>query len=297
MDDGSAYGGRCPGMDSLGDCKQLQALERKKLMAIDVSIDPPVLAPQSLLGQLNRRPGKVTWVSGEQGEQVKPLLNVNYDVTRIAEEILRVEQRIEYAHYTQYFIATLGVTKQMTAEEARQRAEEKMMVLGPVIERFQYDLLEHILDRLVDAIMFHGLAPAPPEELQGNVKYTYSGPLALIQQMVELGNIQQWIALAAQMAAGMKGKEGILDRIDEDEVIEIAAKILAVDPALITSYEDAKKMREARAQQMQQMQQAEAMRGMAEGAATLSKAQVGRQNGLEAMLGLNESTQNSLGNA
>lgn len=287
VDDGSPYGMRCPGMDSLGDSRQLQAMERKKLRAIDVAIDPPMVAPRTLFGKLNRRPGTVTWTEGESGaDSLRPLTNVQYNIGQVREEIAQAEKRIADAHFNSYFVSMLGVTKQMTAEEARQRAEEKMMILGPVVERFQFDLLDTVLDRNIDAIMFHKLAPPlPPEIADGFIKYSYSGPLALIQQLVELGNIERWLNVVSVMAANLQ-KVDALDRVDGDEVAEVSAKILAIDPALITSLQDAQKLRQARAQQAEQAAGAENAMNMAQGAETLSRAEMGGGNALEVMLGM-----------
>ena len=57
--------GRCPGMDALGDIKQLQQETRRKAQAIDKMVNPPLLADVQLKNQpMSLLPGGTTYVSG-----------------------------------------------------------------------------------------------------------------------------------------------------------------------------------------------------------------------------------------
>lgn len=282
VDDGTPYGARCPGMDCLGDCRQLQAMERKKLRAVDMSIDPPVKASQSLFGSLNRRPGTVTWVDSEQERaSVEPLMQIRYDINQISADIERTEKRIDRAHHRDFFLSLQRNQPQMTAKEVIARAEERVMILGPMIERFNYDMLEHVLNFVIDFIMFHGLAGEPPEELRGRIKYKFTGPLAMILEEARLGNITQWLELGGAVA-NYKQDPSIMDRYDGDEIVEIAARVLDVDEACLVPLEKAKQLRAERDQAAQQAAGMRGMLDMAKGVKDLSQADVGGANILEA---------------
>ncbi|MGZ0220231.1 MAG: portal protein, partial [Acidimicrobiales bacterium] len=66
---GEVYG-RSPGMDNLGDIKQLQHQQKRKAQAIDKMVNPPMVAPTSLKGKPSTvLPGQTTYVDPLQGSQ------------------------------------------------------------------------------------------------------------------------------------------------------------------------------------------------------------------------------------
>ena len=66
---GDVYG-RSPGMDHLGDIKQLQQEQKRKAQAIDKMVNPPMVAPTSLRGRPTTViPGGTTYVDATQGNQ------------------------------------------------------------------------------------------------------------------------------------------------------------------------------------------------------------------------------------
>ncbi|MCC8189342.1 MAG: hypothetical protein LIP77_01725, partial [Planctomycetes bacterium] len=140
-------------------------------------------------------------------------------------------------------------------------------------------------NRVIDFALFHGLVWEPPEIMGGRVKYKFTGPLAMILEEARLGNISQWLELGAAVA-NYKQDPGIMDRFDGDEIVELSARILDVDEALLVPSEEAKRIRQERDQAAQQAAAMQNAGAMAQGARDLSQTEFGEGNMLEAIAGL-----------
>ena len=181
----STYG-RSPGMTALGDCKQLQKMEDDKLWALSVMIKPPMNAPSSM-----KKQGGGTIVSAginfldvAQGMQgFVPTYQINPDFQNIAFEIDRVENRIRRNFNNHLFQSIIAAEKQMTAREVTERSAEKLVLLGPVLERLHTEALSVAIDRTMSIADRFNLLPEPPLEIQGQpLKVEYISLLAQAQK-------------------------------------------------------------------------------------------------------------------
>lgn len=130
--------GRSPGMDSLGDCKQLHVQQKRKGQAIEKMVNPPMQAPSQLYDRyVNTLPGQVTLVADTQGGGVKPLYEVRPDVSALIEDIMATQGRVRSAFFSDLFLMFAGDSRNQppTAFEVQMRQEEKLLALGPVLER------------------------------------------------------------------------------------------------------------------------------------------------------------------
>ena len=91
-----AYG-RSPGMDALGDIKQLQQEQKRKAQAIDKLANPPMVADVELKNQpASSIPGGVTYVSKKDGVGFKPAYeNFRPPIAEIMNDIEQVQNRIK----------------------------------------------------------------------------------------------------------------------------------------------------------------------------------------------------------
>ena len=90
-----AYG-RGPGMDALGDVKQLQQEQLRKAQAIDKMVNPPLLGDVQLKNQpASLLPGGITYVAGQNNIGLKPIFEVNPPVRELMEDIKEVQGRIK----------------------------------------------------------------------------------------------------------------------------------------------------------------------------------------------------------
>lgn len=279
--------GNGPGMNILGDTKMLQKMETKGLIALDKQVEPPVVAPGSMKDvEIHTVPGGVSYegdVIGSQG--MRSLYQVNANLQHLEAKMQNVQAAIKTGMYNDLFLMLAQMpTHQMTATEVAERHEEKLIMLGPVLERLHFELLDPIVDRVFAIMSRNDLIPPPPEEIQGaDLKVEYVSLLAQAQKMVGLSGVEKLAAFAGNLAGA---KPSVLDKVDFDEAVDIYADGLGVPPSLIVSDEDVKQVREARNQVEQQDKQSVQLAAAADGAKTLSEVDVGGgQNMIQQIMG------------
>lgn len=263
--------GSSPGMDALGDAKMLQVREKQFAMAIDKHVDPPLVGGPDLRSSgVNALPGTVTFANPQAGGfGLGPIYQTAPDYQGALQDKQDIINRIRDVYYANLFLM-LDQQPQtgMTATEVNERVQEKMLALGPVLERLNNELLDPLIDRvfglMVDASApywdgrLNGapLLPPPPQELAGMpLRVEYISILAQAQKSLQVGSIQQVLQFAAGAATAFPQ---VLDKIDIDEAIDQFATDLGAPPSIIVSDDKVKAIR-ARKQQMQQQQQMAAM--------------------------------------
>jgi hypothetical protein len=274
--------GDSPAMDAIGDVKMLQKLEEKKLKKIDKHVEPPMNAPLALKAKGGSIiSGGVNYYDVNQGgQQFAPAYQVDGNVDAIAREILTVEGRIRKYFFNDLFLTVIAQEggPQKTAYEIAKKYEEKLMMLGPIIEQFQSEFHDVKLDRIYAIADNMGLIPPAPREIQGmEMKMEYIGLLAQAQKMVGMASVEQTANFVGALAPLYPD---VLDKFDADQAVDEYSAMNGTPPKLIVSDADVEKKRQARAQQ-QQMQQALAAAGPAADAAKkLSDAKVEDNNAL-----------------
>src|SRR6185369_16659004 len=162
--------GRSPGMDALGDIKQLQQETRRKAQAIDKMVNPPLLADVQLKNQpMSLLPGGVTYVSGlgRDREGARPIYTIMPPIAEMMQDIREVQQRIKITFHNDLFTGITDLQTVRTATEIDARREENLVLLGPVLERILGEGLGKAIDRAW-GIMWRGrLFPTPPQALAG----------------------------------------------------------------------------------------------------------------------------------
>lgn len=278
--------GEAPGMDALGDIKMLQRMEEKKLKGLDKMIDPPMNAPIEMKGKGGSIiSGDINFYSQQQGiPGFVPVHNVALDFNNLAFELDRVERRIDADFYNDLFLAITSLEgTSRTATEIAKRYEEKLIMLGPVLERLQSEFLDPCIDRTFAIMESMGILPEPPQELQGvALKVEYVSMLAQAQKMVGLTSIEQTAAFVGSLSAVIPE---VIDKFDADEAIDQYADLVGIPPSIIRPDDKVNGIREARAQKQQLVEQQANAAQVAENAKVLSQAKVGENNALEALIG------------
>lgn len=281
--------GRSPGMDALGDIKQLQQETRRKAQAIDKMVNPPMIADVQLKNQpASTIPGGWTYVAGLDNQRVgaKPLYTVMPPIAEMKQDIAEVQQRIKITFHNDLFTGISDLTTVRTATEIDARREEKLVLLGPVLERIIGEGLGKAIDRTWGIMMRGKLLPPPPPQLQTaptHVEVDYISMLALAQRGIATAGIEKLWGFAGNLAAV---KPEVLDNLDEDQTIDEYADALGVSPKLLRDPKQVAAMRQARAQQQQAAQMGQTGMAAVQGAQTLSQTDVGGgQNALQLLLG------------
>lgn len=277
-----AYG-RSPGMDALPDIKQLQQEVRRKAQGIDKMINPPMLADIQLKNQpASLLPGGTTYIAGmmQTGNAgfAPAYGNWKPGIAEISEDLNEIRQRIKTIFFNDLFqvISQFQTRSNVSATEIDARRSEAMVMLGPVLERIQYELLDPIIDRTFSVMSRAGVLPQPPPEIAGqNIDIEYVSMLLTAQLAAATSGIERTL----QLAGGLVGADpGVMDNLDLDFAIAKYSTLMNNDPRLVRSPDQLQGIRAERQKQAaaaQQAQQAEKMNTMATAGKTMSEIDVG----------------------
>lgn len=277
---GNGVYGRCPGMTALGDCKMLQKLEEKKLKALDKMVDPPMNAPTSMKGKGGTIiAGGVNYVDIQQGQQgFTPAYQINPNLQNIGIEIANVEQRIRKYFANDMFLSIVTQDKQMTATEVAERINEKMLMLGAVVERTETELLNIVIDRTFEIANSFGLIPLPPPELQGaDLKVQYTSLLAQAQKLTGINAIQQVAAYVGSLASI---NPEVIDKFNFDQSVDEFSDAVGVPPSLIRSDDEVAQIRIIRSRQQQSLQKQQQLLLATQGLKALGDTKIEDNNAL-----------------
>lgn len=275
------YGGTCPGMEALGDVKALQLLQKRKAEAIEKMVRPPLTAPGALRNQkVSQIPGDVTYSDALQGRDgVKPMFEIKPDIQGMLLDIQDHQLRIKRAFFEDLFLMLANDTRSnITAREVVERHEEKLLMLGPVLEHLNDELLNPAIDRTFAIMLRKGLIPEAPEELQGqDLKVEYISIMHQAQKMVAGGAMDKFLDRVGAIA---RYDPTIVDKVDRDQAVDEYADIYGVPPRIVVPDEQVAEIRAARARQQQAAQQAAMAESAAKTAQTLSATDTAGQNAL-----------------
>ena len=283
---GDIYGSS-PAMEALGDVKQLQHQQLRKAQGIDYMTKPPLQVPTSMKNQMvETLPGGISYVdAGSQTGGIKTAFEVNLNLDHLLADIQDVRSRINSSFYSDLFLMLASSpTSNMTATEVAERHEEKLLMLGPVLERLHNELLDPLIERTFSRMIETGLVPPPPEELAGiDLNVEYVSMLAQAQRAVATNSIDRFVG---NLGAVAQIKPEVLDKFDSDKWADAYADMLGVDPELIVPSERVALIRNQRAQAAAQAQQAEQMQQAATTARDLSAAKTDDQSALTNVMGM-----------
>jgi hypothetical protein len=266
--------GNSPGMECLGDVKQLQFEQMRKAQAIEFQTNPPLQVPTAYKNQtMSRLPGGTMYVDqAGPGGGIRTAFDVNLDLSHLLGDIQDIRERIRSAYYADLFLMLANDTRSgVTATEVAERHEEKLLMLGPVLERLHNELLSPMIDLAFDYCATAGILPEAPPEIQGTeMNIEFISTLAQAQRAVAAGNVDRLLGTVGQVA-GAKGDMSIWDKIDTDQVVDDYGDMYGVNPEIIVPDDKVAEIRAARAQQMAAQQAAAAAPTMADTAKTTSE--------------------------
>lgn len=279
------YATDCPGITALGDTKALQLAERRKYQAIDKIVNPPLQGPSSLKNKLNGNsvgPNDIVWHE-QNSEGLRSIYDFRPDLNAIAGEIMNVEGRVKRAFYEDLFLMLANTDRrQITAREVAEKHEEKLLMLGPVLERLHTELLDPLIDRTFNILQQNGVLPVPPPELQNReLNVEYVSVLAQAQRLVATGAVDRLVGFTGQLASVWPEAR---HKINASQAVDMYGESLGVDPSLIRSDDEVATMAQAEAQQAAQAQaMANAQQGV-DMAKTASEVEVTENNAVGAMM-------------
>lgn len=272
---GDAWGTESPGMMAIGDAKELQHRRKKIARALDKMIDPPLKGAATLKGQ------RVSLVSGDisyledPNDRLEPVHQVNFGLNEWRLEQQELRRSVDKSFFVDLFMQfTESDRRQITAEEIRERKQEKLLALGPVLEQLNQDLLDPLIENAFLLMNEAGLIPEAPEELQGQaLKVEYISIMAQAQKLAGIESMDRILNVAT---AVINLDPRARHKFDAMEYLDQYADKLGTSSKVIRTDERVQELlaqEEAAAAAQQRMQMATDMSKMAKdlGSTDLSK--------------------------
>ena len=283
---GDVYG-VSPGMEALPALRELQLQTKRRNEAIDLMVHPEKVVPPHL--RLTGQPRSVVTGNGVLRDNVFVPYQMPYQaVDAIEQSADKCKTQINSLSYADLFnaITNMQGIQPRNIEEIASRNEEKLIQLGPVIERVSTEKLSPGVDRTF-GIMERGrlLPPAPDALREADVDVEFVSILTQMQRMVGIGQIERTVSFVGNLAGSFPDAA---DKLDIDQAIDEYADRAGTPSNIVRSTADAAKLRDGRAAQMQQAQMAEtlpAVRDGADAARLLSETDVGGAPLLDTLLG------------
>ena len=277
--------GTGPGFDAIGDCRQLQLLERRAAQAADKIVNPPMSAPVAARSTpISLLPGETNFVDGlGAGQALRPAVQIDPAAIDVFERKIAVcENRIRKAFFAHLWLLITEQTGQMTATEVDQRREEKLQQLGAVLEALNDELLDPLLDLLFDICLAAGTIPPPPAELEGvDLKPEYISIMAQAQKLLATTGLERLAAFAGNLS---KLDPSVLDKVDLDQLVDEYADSVGVPPSTVRPDAVVEERRKQRAQAQQQQAETAQLQQQAETAKTLADTDLEKPSALSTML-------------
>lgn len=277
---GDIYG-HSPGMEALGDVKQLNHEQLRKAQGIDYKTRPPLQAPTSMKSRdVDMLPGGVTFVDApSQTGGIRTAFDVSIDMSHLLADIQDVRERIRGSFYADIFLMLANQSDaRMTATEVAERHEEKMLMLGPVLERMHNEILDPLIEMTFSRMVEAGIVPTPPREMQGmDLNVEFVSMLAQAQRAIATNGVDRFVG---NLGAVAQIKPDVLDKFDADRWADAYADMLGIDPELVVPGERVALIRRQRADAAQAQQQAAMINQGADTAQKLGSVDTSRQSAL-----------------
>jgi hypothetical protein len=261
---GESVYGISPGMDAVPDIRELMSKRREYAEMLRRVNRPTMNAHTDLRrSSFSMLPGAVNFMT-DPSKGLVPSFQVDPQFQALGMDINETRERIWSALYADLFMMISNLDRrQITAREIDERSEEKLIALGPMLERLHYEKLGPLLETLVGYAADIGKLPEMPQELldegaEADVEYT--SMLAQAQRAVATGGMERLWAFAGNLSAV---KPDVLDKLDGDQSIDEYAEMIGTPTSVVLSDEKVMEIRQARQEALQQQQQMEAMATMA----------------------------------
>jgi len=282
--------GYSPGMDALGAVKGLQLYERRKAQAVGKMVNPPMLADTSLRTTGSSIiEGGVTYIDNLAAQQhagFRPAYQFKPQIGELREDIQEICQEIR-SHFFEDLMLAFATSDlpSVTAREVEERHQEKLLVLGPVLERMNPELFDPAISRLFKIMLRRGEFPPPPQELQGQgLKVEYTSVMAQAQKLIGTSAVERVTGFVGNLM--QIGFTDAGDVLNAGEAVREYAAMYGTPPTMINSPEVVKQKQVLKQKAQQAQQMAEMMPALAQGASaarTLSETNVGEISALQRM--------------
>jgi hypothetical protein len=271
--------GRSPAMEALGDVKQLQQMERRKLQGIDRNVMGPTQGPPLLNREIDLRPGSHNAV-GQGTAKIEPVYAQPVPLQDLRIEIQAVEERINRCMFVDLFLMLQQMenTQPITAREVQERHEEKLLMLGPGLTQVNHELIAPTIDRVFNIMVRAsqplwpdgGMIPPPPPEIAGeHLKVDYISSLQQAQRAVRTVALERFVQFGAVVTQLLPEAR---DKLDGDQALDEAADMLGIPAGVVRPDDQVKAIRDERKAAEQAAQQQQMALAATQGAKNLGQS-------------------------
>ncbi len=273
-----------PGHDAFSDVSTANLIRKDMLNASKLAIDPPMLADSSLRDEISRITSGSTYFANMNGSinvrPIQPLLDVKPDFSGTLAMLQDARQAIRESFFTDLFMLVANSSdSDRTAREVAELHEEKLTVLGPVLEMQSKEHHSPSIELAVSYLEKAGLLPAVPDDYKGlDIKIEYNSIFSEAQRMMGKAPLEQFISFSGGL---MQSYPEVGDLINIDAGLRKYGDFLSIPAEVLRSKEEVEAIRSQRAKAQQEqaaLEQAQAAGGsvqqMAAGAKLMSETPV-----------------------
>ena len=250
---GEVYG-RSPATLALPDIKMLNEMMKTTIKAAQKSVDPPLMVPDDgFLNPPRTTPSGLNYYRSGTNDRIEAL-DTRADIGLGLEMIQQVRNQIMKA----FFVDMLSLPdrpkshQEMTATEILQRRDDRMLILAPMLARFQVELLGPVVTDLFNDMLDTGdFLPLPEQLADAPLIIDYISPIARAQKGLQG---QALTRLMEGSAALIQFNPAVVDNLDTDETFRWLAQLNNFPQKNMTPKADVSTLRAERAQQEQQQQ-------------------------------------------
>lgn len=271
--------GECPASMSIGDLREAQKLKLLTIEGTERAVKPPVLLPNTMQDQVNRLiPGGVLFYEPDNTgtvsvAQVQPAMNVRVDYSGVTLLYNDAINRVKSAFYTDLFVMLDGIeTGRMTATEVAERKNEKMLMLGSVLERQTDEALRPIIHAVIERILtkltdrYPDIAEAMKNFAEQEYDVQFVSILAQAQKASGSANLER----GAQFLFGIaNASQEFAQAINFDALARHYIDINSLPADVVKSPEEVQRLRDEIARQQQEQAQAQQFAQASQGAGNL----------------------------
>lgn len=194
--------GTSPAMDALPDIIQLQHETKRKAQSIDYLVRPPIVKEGFLRNNPNALlPGGETYAPTSASFGAKPIYTVQPPLGEMSQDIQSIQLRIQELFHNDLFRMISSLETVRTATEIDARREEKLVLLGPVLERFENEALDPAVRRVFSIMQRKELLPEPPPDLEDTaIEIQYVSILSDAQRAVGTASLERAAAFVGNLA-------------------------------------------------------------------------------------------------
>lgn len=223
--------GRSPGMEALFDARQLNYMQQQLDTLVEKQVTPPVIAPADFEGVIDLRARGVTFTPDMNNRPQYFGDPGNYLVGEDRTEFRK--RQINNCFHVELFqaLASVPIGKEMTAEEVRQRRNDRLPNFSPTFARKNRELNDPIMRQVFSILLRLGAFPPAPRQLQAQLpngdifipppNIVYSSRMALALQSIHNDAFLDTLTLAGQIAPI---RPDVLDNLDLDDGFRVYAR-------------------------------------------------------------------------